>query len=364
MERNLASVSRTPRQHRTELMQFVYQPLLEMQIYQESHLASYSSTVQALIELYIDLETVADPYVPFQQTQQKQDTQRNSCELKPRKKASCRDEIARLINTAIDVGKELGHCASEFYVASCIARFRSQKAAMIVNGDSLTEQEVAYLLASFEKLDLPLVDSCFSYMESQLSHKACVLVECLAREMRQGFAGIIFAKTRAVVAILPMLLSKHPLTRDLRIGTFVGMSSYSKGATRIGDLNGTQTQLSLLDDLRDGRIEIIIATDVAEEGIDIGACNLVICFDKPSNLKSFIQRRGRARKQESKYVIMLTEGDGGLTKGWQLLEEDMKQKYMDDMRQVNEYQRLERSNSGTREFFIESTGYVVKGSPY
>ncbi|KAK5548299.1 Dicer-like protein 2, partial [Exophiala xenobiotica] len=50
---------------------------------------------------------------------------------------------------------------------------------------------------------------------------------------------------------------------------------------------------------------LIIETDVLEEGIDVTACNLVVCFDVPSNLKPFLQRRGRARQEQSTFAILL-----------------------------------------------------------
>ncbi len=36
-------------------------------------------------------------------------------------------------------------------------------------------------------------------------------------------------------------------------------------------------------------------------------CNLVVCFDRPDNLKSFIQRRGRARMRSSKLYLLFDE---------------------------------------------------------
>jgi ERCC4-related helicase len=51
----------------------------------------------------------------------------------------------------------------------------------------------------------------------------------------------------------------------------------------------------MLNDFQQRRKNLIISTNVLEEGIDITACYMVICFNKPPNLKSFVQRRGRAR---------------------------------------------------------------------
>ena len=48
---------------------------------------------------------------------------------------------------------------------------------------------------------------------------------------------------------------------------------------------------------------VLITTSVTEEGFDIPGCNMVVSFDTPFSLKSYIQIKGRARKRNSKYVI-------------------------------------------------------------
>jgi endoribonuclease Dicer len=44
---------------------------------------------------------------------------------------------------------------------------------------------------------------------------------------------------------------------------------------------------------------------VLEEGIDIQKCNLVVKFDLPKNYRSYVQSKGRARHQNSKYYMMV-----------------------------------------------------------
>lgn len=51
----------------------------------------------------------------------------------------------------------------------------------------------------------------------------------------------------------------------------------------------------------------IISTNVLEEGIDLQMCNLVIMYDHPDTYRSYVQSRGRARDQKSKYIVMLEE---------------------------------------------------------
>lgn len=53
------------------------------------------------------------------------------------------------------------------------------------------------------------------------------------------------------------------------------------------------------------QVNIIVATSILEEGLDVQSCNLVVRFDPSSTVCSFIQSRGRARKQNSDYVLMI-----------------------------------------------------------
>lgn len=52
---------------------------------------------------------------------------------------------------------------------------------------------------------------------------------------------------------------------------------------------------------------VLIATSVAEEGLDIPMCNMVINFNLVTSTKAFIQMKGRARKEESRYVLMVPD---------------------------------------------------------
>lgn len=52
-------------------------------------------------------------------------------------------------------------------------------------------------------------------------------------------------------------------------------------------------------------MNLLVATNVAEEGLDIQTCCLVVRFDLPETVASFIQSRGRARMQKSEYVFLV-----------------------------------------------------------
>ncbi|KAL8517841.1 hypothetical protein ACS0TY_009230 [Phlomoides rotata] len=70
-----------------------------------------------------------------------------------------------------------------------------------------------------------------------------------------------------------------------------------------------EEQRKIVENFRKGTVNIIIATSMLEEGLDVQSCNLVIRFDPSSTMCSFIQSRGRARMQNSDFVIMVERGD-------------------------------------------------------
>lgn len=54
----------------------------------------------------------------------------------------------------------------------------------------------------------------------------------------------------------------------------------------------------------DSQLNVMIATAVLEEGIDVPICNLVIRYDFPVNFRPYIQSKGRARDADSFYILM------------------------------------------------------------
>ena len=66
-------------------------------------------------------------------------------------------------------------------------------------------------------------------------------------------------------------------------------------------------QIKTIKSFRNKHINVLISTSVTEEGLDIPECNLVVSFSEPKTIKSFIQLKGRARKERSEYIILAPE---------------------------------------------------------
>ena len=315
--------------------------------------------LQSLKDLFASMDIRADPYVLKLRSAGHGDSSKELQKILLSRRTYCQDHVRRFLKMAENIFAELGSWAVDYYVGSCIRKFQAGSFSGAVTFDALEETEKSYLrnlfanLQSHESDDFPILDN------SQLTTKVHCLIDAVAGEMNNAFTGLVFVETRASAAVLAHLLSVHPRTRTtIKASSFVGTSSFDQRKSNIGELIDS-SQGTTLDDLRSGKKNLIVATSVLEEGIDVSACNVVICFAKPPNLKSFIQRRGRARHSKSTYVIMFEEQKGSTeVSTWQSLEEQMKEIYMDDMRRLEKLQLSEAVDEGSKEFVVESTGFV------
>ena len=76
-------------------------------------------------------------------------------------------------------------------------------------------------------------------------------------------------------------------------------------------------QIETVQKFRDGTFQVLVATRVGEEGLDIAEVNQVIFYDNvPSSIR-FIQRRGRTgRKDTGKLVVLIAKNTIDETYYW------------------------------------------------
>ncbi len=112
---------------------------------------------------------------------------------------------------------------------------------------------------------------------------------------------IVFTHFRDTAAYITKHLEKISGIKSCR---FVGQ------ATKEKDKGLTQReQVEIIKKFKKGEYNVLVATSVAEEGLDIPSTDLVVFYEPiPSEIR-LIQRRGRtARKRPGKVIILITKG--------------------------------------------------------
>ena len=129
-----------------------------------------------------------------------------------------------------------------------------------------------------------------------LKHPKMHELSNILKTLKEGEKAIVFTSYRdSVEDIYQCLISEKFKARYL-----IGKSG--KGQNQ-------KEQLKTLDDMKKGVFDVLIATQVGEEGLDIADCRLVIFFDNVPSAVRFIQRRGRTgRNAPGKAVILITKG--------------------------------------------------------
>jgi ERCC4-related helicase len=111
---------------------------------------------------------------------------------------------------------------------------------------------------------------------------------------------LVFTQYRDTAKHIVEVLEKN----DIKTSRFVGQ------AKRIGDEGMKQDeQAAVLESFRNSDFDVLVATSIAEEGLDIPEVDLVIFYEPISSEIRYIQRRGRAGRKSSGSVIILATKD-------------------------------------------------------
>ncbi|KAJ5119289.1 hypothetical protein N7448_009958 [Penicillium atrosanguineum] len=343
IESNLDAVCKTPRTHRAELLEHVHRPYLEGINYvplKEEHRGFGSRLLMPLKLCVQSFDLRYDPYI--EELREKPDTQEQADKVLKTGKTFCSESLKKFLDRSIYIYDELGGWATDYFIMASIEVLQQS----IEHDTSLTRLdrvERVFLLELLHGIGI-FKDFTESF---HLSPKLETLITFLERMDRPAFSGLIFAKRRDTVTVLTRILSLHPSTKDrFRSASFVGWSSTTHHKWTLGDLLRQDMQKNTLSEFRAGRKNLIVSTDVLEEGLDVSACSLVVCYDEPANLKSFVQRRGRARHPDSTYAVMIPKGENSLDlmRKWQELEKAMVEAYLDDQRRCREAWELEKAD--------------------
>ena len=175
------------------------------------------------------------------------------------------------------------------------------------------EQRALACLPRFQKLEQTLrrTQNDYSRLEKR-APKVAKLKELLAEHFaRFGRAAqstrvIVFANLRATVH---EIVSELQGTEGVRVKEFVGQATKAAvdGLDAVRGLN-QQEQQQVLQAFNRGDYNVLAATSIAEEGLDIAEVDLIVFFDVSASPIRLVQRMGRTGRKRTGRIIMLLQG--------------------------------------------------------
>ncbi|KAH6911557.1 hypothetical protein BKA70DRAFT_1185253 [Coprinopsis sp. MPI-PUGE-AT-0042] len=380
IEGNLDASICTPRYHRNELAQYVHRPIFKHAPYSTSASESFSTNLATLSATIKTLNIENDPYVIALRKQlgkaSTTSPEFRRLDQKLSKVLMKQDSFTHrglrdIERAASDICTDIGAWAADWYVWTVVEKAKHAANPYHNIMSSWKSQEKRYLLQILQRLVLSPVSYYEDDILEESSDKVRALVECLLTEkeeveqLNQPFSGIIFVQRRDAVLALAELLRHHPVTKEaFDIGVLLGTSesAYRHAIIDVTRNITKQGQDETIAEFKIGQKNLIISTSVAEEGIDIPACGSVIRWDPPLNMASWIQSRGRARRQRSTFTLMYDVEEPRHQQNvskWRNTEEAMVDMYRDPSRALPD-QILESDDVEPDDFDevlrIESTG--------
>ncbi|KAM5555821.1 endoribonuclease Dicer [Rosa sericea] len=166
-----------------------------------------------------------------------------------------------------------------------------------VSHDEIEEGELpdSHVVSGGEHVDV-IIGAAVA--DGKVTPKVQSLIKVLLKyQHTEDFRAIIFVERVVSALVLPKVFAELPSLGFIECASLIGHNNSQ-------EMRSSQMQDTIAK-FKDGRVTLLVATSVAEEGLDIRQCNVVIRFDLAKTVLAYIQSRGRARKPGSDYILMV-----------------------------------------------------------
>jgi len=204
-------------------------------------------------------------------------------------KAASAQNAAMKLAHAIELLQTQGVNALSNYVSRMATEASSKggsKASRDIMKDPNVLEAIAYVKAL--KIEHPKIQEIVTIVKEQLT-------------LKKESKIIVFTHYRDTSLYVLKQLEKIPIAKPVR---FIGQAGKEndKGLTQ-------KEQIDIIRRFKKDEYNVLIATSVAEEGLDIPSTDLVVFYEPvPSEIRT-IQRKGRtARQMAGKVIILITKG--------------------------------------------------------
>uniref|UniRef100_A0A8B9PMI6 RNA helicase n=1 Tax=Apteryx owenii TaxID=8824 RepID=A0A8B9PMI6_APTOW len=218
----------------------------------------------------------------------------------------------------------------------CALHLRKYNDALLIN-DTVRMIDAFQCLREFYLLERDMKDPTERFLATTFEeNRTCLLelarnqqyenprlskLEEILQEQFQSLGtsrGIVFTRTRQSAHSLHSWLKDTASLRGLDIRAAVltgaGYSNQTKHMTQ-------NEQQDVIELFRKGDLNLLFSTSVAEEGLDIPECNIVVRYGLMTNEIAMMQARGRARAENSVYSILAKASSREVSR--ELLNEDL-----------------------------------------
>ncbi|KAL7932798.1 P-loop containing nucleoside triphosphate hydrolase protein [Trichoderma chlorosporum] len=160
--------------------------------------------------------------------------------------------------------------------------------------DSTSFQEMMDKIAGWLKLD------------GFVGHpKLTALADCVLNHFMDNGEGtrvIVFSEYRdSAEEIVRMFNTHRPL---IKATVFVGQADGKRGEGM-----KQKQQIDTIERFKTGAYNVLVATSIGEEGLDIGQVDLIVCYDSSASPIRMLQRMGRTgRKRAGNIALLLMKG--------------------------------------------------------